>query len=305
MLDYTDKRRISLNNVSKHPLVIKSLENVLNTFGLEKGTVNAFAEGGMGVLFLLNNFQGKKALLKIPAYSNRPTEKHWLLRNNIKKEGIILEQLENIAIPKLFFKEPTGEYIIREFIDGETLSVYKTKAASTSIRQQISLALINTVKLLFHAVHEHPKGNFVIRDFKPANLIFSDFNSKYLHLIDMGSIRSESEMISKTTRKHRLGTGKWLYWSPEQLLEDKAILDRRTDYFSFGATAYFIITGRPPYSNSISEKSKVMLNYLKEYEAIQKKLTDSSKLQGFPKGLIEMIIHCLNPIAKNRKFNLY
>ncbi|MBK6877727.1 MAG: hypothetical protein IPG99_15060 [Ignavibacteria bacterium] len=74
------------------------------------------------------------------------------------------------------------------------------------------LALIKTARILFDAIHEHEKVISLL-GFKPANLVYSVSNADYFHLIDIGSLRLESDMISKTSRGHRIGTGKWLYWS--------------------------------------------------------------------------------------------
>lgn len=283
-----------------------SINNVLNKFLLNPLTTKPFAQGGIGVLYLLDNYQGKKALLKIPAYHKRPTEEHWLLKHNLIKEAQILSHANIQVLPRLFEHDSNGEFLIRSYIEGITLSSYEIKYIGIDFQKQLLFALINTTKILFNAIHESERGNFVIRDFKPINLIYSSNNPNYFHLIDVGSLRSESDMISRTPKNNRIGSGKWLYWSPEQLLEDKKHLDRRSDYFSFGATAFFILTGKAPYSNSVSERNKVLINYQKEYVKVQQQLYDLSENENFvPKGIIQMISDCLNPNPNFRKLNFY
>lgn len=282
-----------------------SVNNVLNKFQLNPQTTIPFAQGGIGVLYLLENFHGKKALLKIPAYHKRPTEEHWLLKHDLIKEAEILSHANIHVLPRLLEHDPNGEFLIRSYIEGNTLSSYEIKYIGVDFQKQLLFALINTAKILFSAIHESEKGNFVIRDFKPINLIYSSSNPNYFHLIDVGSLRSESDMISRTPKGHRIGSGKWLYWSPEQLLEEKKHLDRRSDYFSFGATAFFILTGKAPYSNSVSERNKVLKNYQKEYEKVQQQLNDLSENEYFlPKSMLQMISDCLNPNPNSRKLNL-
>ena len=281
---------------------VDSINNVLNKFSLNPQTAKPFAQGGIGVLYLLENFQGRKALLKIPAYHKRPSEEHWLLKHDLKKEAQILSNANIQVLPKLFEHDPNGEFLIRSYIEGNTLSSYEIKSANIEVRKQLLIALIKTAKILFNAIHENEKGNFVIRDFKPINLIYSFSNPDYFYLIDVGSLRSESDMISKTPKDHRIGSGKWLYWSPEQLLEDKKHLDRRSDYFSFGATAFFILTGNAPYSNSTSEKNRVLINYQKEYEKVQQQLNDlSNNGDLLPNDILQTVSGCLNPNPNYRK----
>lgn len=299
------KQNIFLQNKLQN-LHLDSINTVLNKISINPQTVKSFAEGGIGILYLIEDFQGKKALLKIPAYNKRPSEEHWLLKHDLKKEAEILSYANIHILPKLFAYDPNGEFLIRSFVEGETLSAYENKSINIEVRKQLLFALINTARILFNAIHEHEKGNFVIRDFKPVNLIYSFSNPDYFHLIDVGSLRSESDMISKTSRSYRIGTGKWLYWSPEQLLEDKKLLDRRSDYFSFGATAFFILTGNAPYSNSVSERNRVMTTYQKEYEKVQRKLDELSNDDGlFPSSMMQMISECLNPNPNYRKLNFY
>ncbi|MBK6877726.1 MAG: hypothetical protein IPG99_15055 [Ignavibacteria bacterium] len=102
-----------------------SINNILHKFSVNPQTVTSFAEGGIGILYLLDNFQGKKALLKIPAYSKRPSEEHWLLKHDLRKEAEILSYANIPVLPKLFAYDLNGEFLIRSYIEGETLQVIK------------------------------------------------------------------------------------------------------------------------------------------------------------------------------------
>lgn len=94
----------------------------------------------------------------------------------------------------------------------------------------------------------HAKG-LIHRDIKPANIIATERGGVYdiAKLLDFGLVR---EMISEKGDPRLTQPGSFsgspLYMCPEQL---KAYdhLDARSDIYSLGTVAYYILTGRPPF----------------------------------------------------------
>lgn len=293
--EYNNK--IDFRNLFSHPMVKEGLMCVIKKLQIDPQNVTPFYYGGIGILFLSDRF-----LIKLPSYPTRDPKDYWLLRHDIKKEGEILSYMSCSFLPKLVCYNPEGKFLVREYIEGNTLSSVCI-GVDKNYREKLFFSLLKTVNVLFEEIHNNPKGNYVIRDLKPVNLVVP-LNSESIYLIDVGSVRSEKNMLSNTLNAHRIGSGRWLFWSPEQLLENIFDLDRRSDYFSFGATAYYILTGKPPYSNLERDKNKVVLQYLHEYKTVIQSIYKCRKTYRIPDNYIELIIRCLNPIPEFRIFKI-
>jgi serine/threonine-protein kinase len=89
----------------------------------------------------------------------------------------------------------------------------------------------------------------VHRDLKPSNLIACERGGIHdvIKLLDFGLVRSAS-LGKQDTRLTQEGAvaGTPAYLSPEQA-RGRDDLDARSDIYSLGAVAYFLLTGRPPF----------------------------------------------------------
>jgi len=95
----------------------------------------------------------------------------------------------------------------------------------------------------------HAKG-LIHRDIKPANIIAAERGGVYdvAKLLDFGLVREQmSERSVPGLSEDKSVSGSPLYMCPEQM---KAYdrLDARSDIYSLGAVAYYLLTGRPPFS---------------------------------------------------------
>ncbi len=95
----------------------------------------------------------------------------------------------------------------------------------------------------------HAKG-LIHRDIKPANIFAAERGGVYdvAKLLDFGLVRQRD---SAPSRKDEAATGRFsgspLYMCPEQATSYDR-LDARSDIYSLGAVAYFLVTGTPPFS---------------------------------------------------------
>jgi serine/threonine-protein kinase len=99
----------------------------------------------------------------------------------------------------------------------------------------------------------HAKG-LIHRDIKPANIFAAERGGVYdvAKLLDFGLVRqqrgSEGNGITDSISPGTFG-GSPLFMCPEQASSyDK--LDARSDIYSLGAVAYYLTTGRPPFSGN-------------------------------------------------------
>jgi hypothetical protein len=94
----------------------------------------------------------------------------------------------------------------------------------------------------------HAKG-LIHRDIKPANLFAAERGGVYdvAKVLDFGLVREEfSQGDEEKLTQEGTFSGSPLYMCPEQMKAyDK--LDARSDIYSLGAVAFYVVTGRPPF----------------------------------------------------------
>lgn len=119
-------------------------------------------------------------------------------------------------------------YLFEEYLSGGTLS-YLMKISSLSKSEIISIGkdLINALETTF-------KQRIVHRDIKPDNIMFRSACTDAV-LVDFGLVR-DLDASSLTKAFHMRGPGTPLYSAPEQLNNEKTLIDWRTDQFALGVT---------------------------------------------------------------------
>jgi serine/threonine protein kinase len=91
---------------------------------------------------------------------------------------------------------------------------------------------------------------WVHRDVKPDNLLVN--SSGVAKIIDFAlTQRIQTGILAKRSRKGGKVQGTRSYMSPEQIRGEA--LDGRSDIYSFGASVYEVITGRPPFTGATSQ----------------------------------------------------
>ena len=179
------------------------------------------------------------------------------------------------------------QYIVSEYVDGETLAARMT-------RGRLPLAeAIDTAILIASALDTSHQAGVVHRDLKPENIMLRRDGG--LKVVDFGLAkgsailghRGETLEVVTTSPGMILGTPR--YMSPEQTRG--LPLDGRSDIFSFGIILFEMVTGRTPFPGTTAADTIAAI-LSKEPRDITDFIDDP------PSKLVNIVRRCLN---KNRE----
>jgi serine/threonine protein kinase len=141
-------------------------------------------------------------------------------------------------------------FLVEEYIPGGTLT-NRLQSTSHSVIQicDYGITLLKAVS--------HLKDNFLVhRDIKPDNIMFRSGDDVPV-LVDFGLVRDLSG-LSITPTLLQQGPGTPFFASPEQLTNEKALIDWRSDQFSIGVVLCLCLTGSHPYQQPGQNKMQAV-----------------------------------------------
>ena len=203
--------------------------------------IKTLGRGGMGVVWLARDevLEREVALKFLPDLVVHDRA----VLSDLKREtrrSLELTHKNIVRIHDFVHDENTG-CISMEYVDGDTLSNLRADKPR-KVFEVVELADW-TSELCDALNYAHNNARIIHRDLKPANLMVNQRGE--LKITDFGIARSLSDSVSKVTVHGKSGT--LVYMSPQQLDGDRGThLD---DIYSFGASVYELLTGRPPFSS--------------------------------------------------------
>jgi serine/threonine-protein kinase len=165
------------------------------------------------------------------------------MRDRFLDEARALASIRHPHLVRLF---DAGEadgmvYLAMEFIAGRSLDAV---IQHNSLSVDDVCRVVSQVASALDALHD---SGLVHRDVKPANIMLADDGRAVL--VDLGVARS-LKSTGITSPSVIMGTPGFL--APEQLGETEAA-GPRTDVYQLAATAYTLLSGRPPFLGSAAE----------------------------------------------------
>lgn len=131
-------------------------------------------------------------------------------------------------------------YLAMEYVDGKSLAEVLKEEGPLDVATALEIA-IQVADALRHA---HSRG-IIHRDLKPDNILLE--NGIVPKLVDLGLSKSLDTSSSGMITMAGIVMGTPSYMSPEQAT-DARLADTRSDIYSFGATLYHMLAGRPPFT---------------------------------------------------------
>jgi serine/threonine protein kinase len=165
---------------------------------------------------------------------------------------------QNIASIHGIEEHEGSQYLVLEFVDGETLA---NRIARGPLGVDATLEVCSQIAAGLEAAHD---AGFIHRDLKPANVKIS--SSGAVKVLDFGLVRIDPAIIhsssipeeptldlSDTGTKSGTILGTVRYMSPEQARGEPA--DRRADLWAFGVVMYECLTGVNPFAKESPAES--------------------------------------------------
>jgi serine/threonine-protein kinase len=140
-----------------------------------------------------------------------------------------------------FSKDSTNPYIVMEFFPAGNLKMRLLRKEFDFIRERLQDIFKQGATAL---AFMNAKG-WVHRDVKPDNFLVNSAGE--VRLIDFALAKriERPSLFGRMFRRRGKAQGTRSYMSPEQIRGEP--LDGRADIYSFGATCYELMTGRPPF----------------------------------------------------------
>ena len=254
--------------------------------------LNLLGRGGMGAVYLVEDARvfGKRWALKELLDALLPPADRAQAIQQFEIEAKMLVRLSHPNLPAIvdYFSEGGRQYLVMEYIDGETLEAVLAKAASFLPEAQVTAWAMQLCDVLAYLHSQKPP--VIFRDLKPDNIMLTQ--AGVIKLIDFGIARSFRQGQTKDTQI--MGTPGFA--APEQYGSGQT--DARSDIFSLGATLHRLLTCHDPASQPFALPRCKALNgsVSAQLDAVISKATERTPGQRYQTAL-EMKQALLPPTA--------
>ncbi|MCU0520878.1 MAG: ABC transporter substrate-binding protein, partial [Anaerolineae bacterium] len=198
--------------------------------------------GGMGAVYRAWDLRLEKsvALKELMPQPGLAPDALAQLKMQFRQEAVVLGKLKHANLVPVtdYFEEHSNDYLVMEFVEGESLSAFIVREGALPETQVVSWAR----QLLDALRYCHAQG-VLHRDIKPQNVIIAPTGEAVL--VDFGLVKLW-DPANPMTRTVMRGVGTPEYAPPEQWGALSHHTDPRSDLYSLGATLYHALAGKAP-----------------------------------------------------------
>jgi serine/threonine protein kinase len=197
--------------------------------------------GGMGVVYEVHDRDRDEVVALKTLLAAQPAEAY-----RLKREFRALADVAHVNLVSLYelFVEDGHCFFTMELVGGlNFVDAVRTRPVEAALDVRCLLELLEQ---LVHGVSELHRHRKLHRDIKPSNVLVTPPGR--LVILDFGLIAEMS--VAAACRDDGIA-GTPAYMSPEQALGAPA--SEASDWYGVGATLFEALTGRPPFSGSLSE----------------------------------------------------
>ncbi len=202
--------------------------------------ISQVGTGGFGVVYKATDTQHADRLVAIKEIELSGLRPRAVIdaTDAFKREVQLLSQLTHPNLPCIYdyFTTPERWYLAMEFIEGETIEQYASKAPEGRLPLSEILDIGLQLCTVLDYLHSQ-QPPVIFRDLKPANIMRT--SRGHVYLIDFGIARHFKPGQAKDT----VALGSPGYAAPEQY---RAQTTPRSDIYSLGALLHHLLTTHDP-----------------------------------------------------------
>jgi serine/threonine-protein kinase len=200
--------------------------------------------GGMGEVYLAEHLLLKRPCAVKLIQPGDATDPHALER--FEREVRLTAALSHPNIVEIYDygrAEDGTYYYVMEYLNGLSLAELVERYGPLPPGRVVYL-----LRRVCGALGEAHAAGLIHRDIKPSNIFAARRGGlgDVAKLLDFGLVRPAARSDTAHLSREGQVLGTPLYMSPEQASGGRE-LDGRSDLYSLGAVAYFLLTGRPPF----------------------------------------------------------
>lgn len=248
------------------PMDTETLNEILLFVESNFEVTSKIVESGQRIVYLARNIKetGAQFVLKIcPVYPANVAR--------IQRELKILSEIDSLFFPKSIYSKYVSNEKINYFLENldpmtqrEKINYLLSLDLSPFLitveefiphlkwpefesRIKTERDIVNLLKQIFSALNLLWDKKIVHRDLKPDNILIRENMSPVI--IDLGIAKSLREGTRDITQPFVSTPCTPQFAAPEQLINSKAEITYKSDQFSIGVYAYFLLTGVFPFGN--------------------------------------------------------
>jgi len=184
-------------------------------------------------------------------------------------------------------------YYVMELLDGLDLEQLVEQYGPVPAERAVHI-----LRQVCHSLDEAHANGLVHRDIKPANIFLCCYGQDvdFTKVLDFGLVKRAGELSRGDAKLTEVGgfAGTPAYGSPESAAGEGDEADPRSDLYSLGCVAHWLLTG-----HTVFKASSPMLMLVQHLHQEPKPLSDFKELD-VPPALDELILSCLAKEPKQR-----
>ena len=205
--------------------------------------ITELGSGGMGVVYRARHRQlGRDTALKV-LRGDRQNREDRLRFDREAKLAASLSNPHSVMIYDYGRSEEGEAFCVMEFLRGITLYEVVMRSGHQSIGRVLSI-----LRQICDSLAEAHNRELLHRDIKPQNVMLSLDPSvgDWAVVFDFGLAKPLKPEVGSYQTSEMVWAGTPMYMAPERY-RDPGGMDPRSDLYSVGCIAYFLLSGRPPY----------------------------------------------------------